>query len=93
MSTYEIIFSFASETSVYEKNDTKSRPYLDQITENWKRSCMVSAFPKKEPDTPSKPADYPVVQYSTDVGIEEHEKHSVKPGDVIIFLISIWFWK
>ncbi len=30
---------------------------------------MVSELPQKEPETPSKPADYSVVQYSTDVGV------------------------
>ena len=49
---------------------------------------MVSALPQKEPETPSKPAYYTVVQYSTDVGVEEHARHSVKPGDVISYFQS-----
>ena len=36
----------------------------------------------------TKHADYTVFQYSTDVGVEEHAKRSVKPGDVISYFQS-----
>ncbi len=49
---------------------------------------MVSALPQIEPETPSNPADYTVVQYSTDVGGKKHAKCRIKPGDVILYFQS-----
>ena len=83
-----ILYSCASETSAYKKIDTQIENRFEETKDNYRRSCLISAVPWEESETPSKPAGYTVVQHSTDVDFEEHAKHSVKPHDVISYFQS-----
>lgn len=50
------------------------------MTEDYRSSRLVSAGTWEDAESHFKPAGDSVVQYPTDVGVEEGVQHRVKPG-------------
>ena len=72
--------------------DTQIKNRFEEMRDNYRRSCLVSAGPQEKSGTPSKPAGYCVVWNPPVVSVNEDSQCRLKPADEIHIFIALWCW-